>query len=488
MNKDFIDYVSQNLTDDEKQQFLGYLSTFSPNLSMNFFEAFPYLQPHKWVPKQPEEILTPIGFYQRFGFRMDGILNSTEWIDFFDSLLTKDDAVIFKSLGVFRTRKNEMLLLRAGYRYGHPFVDDDTYNIMLSWYTDAFEDLSFFNTQAYDDDTYDGIMLETLRSAKIIVEEKCKIDEELKVSLDQEKSTSILPVLKYEDVHHFLSGTGFNKILFSLKIDGVNTKKGYRDGVFAAGLSRGRSSNSLDYTNSLRKIVPNEIQTDAHFVSVTSEAYVDVDYLEVLRKKYPDKNFKTPKSSAISMLRVSEYDAEDMQHLKVLSFDSDGLGSDKLEIYQNLQEKGFKVPPYIVVDRSEVPKTEEEFNTWLDAILDKIREHQIAENLPADGVVCEKIGFSNGTRKDQYSDSNIAIKFSHWSSLYYTSTVKNILVEQRRVNASTVLEIEPVVTEDGNVATRVNGASLAILINNGIKIGSEIKFSRKSSAYNVLEI
>ena len=42
------------------------------------------------------------------------------------------------------------------------------------------------------------------------------------------------------------------------------------------------------------------------------------------------------------------------------------------------------------------------------------------------------------------------------------------------------------ITNDGNIATRVNGGSLAILINNGIKIGSVIQFERKSSAYNVL--
>ena len=119
-------------------------------------------------------------------------------------------------------------------------------------------------------------------------------------------------------------------------------------------------------------------------------------------------------------------------------------------------------------------------------ILTPLKEIQERLKLPSDGVVCEKIGLDVSTRKDQYSDSSIAIKFSHWASGVYTSVVKNIIMEQKRVNASFVLEIDPVVTSDGNVATRVNGSSLSILVKHGIVVGSTINFMRKSSAYNVL--
>ena len=58
--------------------------------------------------------------------------------------------------------------------------------------------------------------------------------------------------------------------------------------------------------------------------------------------------------------------------------------------------------------------------------------------------------------------------------------------EQKRVNASVVLQIKPVVTKDFNVARRVSVGSPAILIHNKIVPGSEITFERKSQAINVL--
>lgn len=487
MNQDFIDFVLNNMSYEDRKELYSYISFFTPHLRNDFLNSFPDAKCSEWTPNELSDIVQPLAFYKKFGISLCSILNSSNWCDYLDSMIDQDYSNILKALGTFRTRKNELYVIRAGYRYGYPLVDDDIYDIILSLYTTAFEELSFFKEQAYDDDKYDQLIKDVLKTYGILSEYKITLDTELMASMDQEKSTSILPIDNYEAVFNFLSGTGFEKILFSLKIDGVNTKKGYKDGIYAAGLSRGRSSEGLDYTAALYRVSPQKISTTSHFTTVTSEAFVEQDYLDVLRNKYPDKKFKTSKSSAISLLRnPSNYDDEDLKHLKILSFDSDGLGVNKLEIYDNLVKHGFNVPPHIVIDKKDIPHNLPEFNIWLDNILESMHEKQLSLNLPSDGVVCEKIGLATETRKDQYSDSSIAIKFSFWAAQYYTSVVRNIILEQRRVNASIVLEIDPVVTCDGNVATRVNGGSLSLLISNGIKIDTEIKFMRKSSAYNVL--
>lgn len=124
---------------------------------------------------------------------------------------------------------------------------------------------------------------------------------------------------------------------------------------------------------------------------------------------------------------------------------------------------------------------------WLkENILDVLWKKGEELEIPSDGVVCEKIQANLSDRKDQYSDSNIALKYEQWKSAQYTGIVEKILFEQRRVNASVVLQIKPVNTKDFNVARRVSVGSPNILISNKILQGSEIKFERKSQAINVL--
>ena len=484
----FINFVKERLNPNEQNTFAGYLGYFAPELKNEFIMEFPNTTTAAWYPEETNTIVQPITFFQSFGMSIKMILDSSLWDSFFLGLLEKEAASMVMSLGEFRSKKNELLLVRACYRYGKPIMDDATYDIILEWYTATYPDLVQFKERSYDDDEYNSVMQMFLETFQIITENKMVADEEIKKSLDQEKSTSILPVTDPKEVYDFLMGHGFDKVLFSLKLDGVNTKKGYRNGEFAAGLSRGRSSAGLDYTETLNRVVPRKIPIDSQFVSVTSEAFVDEEYLEILRRKYPDKQFKTPKSSAISFLRNSSlYDEEDIKHLHVLSFDGEGIGVNKIEIYAKLQELGFEIPPNIIIEKEDIPTEYTEFSEWLEnKILTPLKEIQERLKLPSDGVVCEKIGLDVSTRKDQYSDSSIAIKFSHWASGVYTSVVKNIIMEQKRVNASFVLEIDPVVTSDGNVATRVNGSSLSILVKHGIVVGSTINFMRKSSAYNVL--
>ena len=67
----------------------------------------------------------------------------------------------------------------------------------------------------------------------------------------------------------------------------------------------------------------------------------------------------------------------------------------------------------------------------------------------------------------------------------YQSIVTRIIFEQRRVEASIVLEVEPVVMRDHNTATRVGVGSPDILIRDDVRLGDTIEFERKSEAYNV---
>lgn len=489
MNTQLLDYVINNIAENDIPKFISYALYFNFDAGKELAEGLHLTNINMWEPNAVDDVLDPIFFFQKYQFSIEDILLSDAWNKFLMSTITEDGVAMVRAMKEFGHPKNIMLLIRACYRYGHPIMEDYVYDVILDLYTSTFQNLAFLKEQAYDDDIYDGVLSALLEIYNIIPNETQSQEYiEYRDMLDQEKSTSIRPVEEVEEVFNFLKTGQYDKVLFSLKMDGVNTKKCYKDGKFLVGLSRGRSSKSLDYTNTLKSIVPETIDTNSSVIKITSEALVDDAYLDVLRTKYPDKNFKTSKSSAMSMLRAYDsYATEDFKHLKIYSFDGEGIGANKIEIYNNLEKLGFTTPYHFVINRMEIPDDINLFEEWLtDNIIEPMFKKQNELNVSADGVVCEKIGIELSDRKDQYSDSSIAIKFSHWAATTYTSIVKNIIVEQKRINASIVLEIEPVITHDGNTATRVSGGSLALLIANNISIGSKIQFRRKSSAYNVL--
>ena len=64
--------------------------------------------------------------------------------------------------------------------------------------------------------------------------------------------------------------------------------------------------------------------------------------------------------------------------------------------------------------------------------------------------------------------------------------VTDIVITQRRVNASVRIKIEPLVTNDDCKAQWINGFNPSILFANNIKVGTEAYFERNSGAVNIL--
>ena len=75
--------------------------------------------------------------------------------------------------------------------------------------------------------------------------------------------------------------------------------------------------------------------------------------------------------------------------------------------------------------------------------------------------------------KDQYVSRQLALKFDHWGYACYEGIIKSIRIEQRRVNKSVRIEIEPVKTRDGNNATVINSFNPSIIIENDLYIGKK---------------
>lgn len=397
-----------------------------------------------------------------------------------------------------------MYFFRACYRFGMPAIEDSVSDIFETVYSITFPRLSFLKTTSYDDDEYDSLVLDAVAmcSAKRTAPRSQKADNgqatvrqmdltsKEYTDLNSEKSRSIRPVVTSEEAFEFWCNAPMCRVHFSLKIDGVNTKMSFSDkdgeGLTLA-LSRGRAANSIDYTQAIKNMFKcKSVQDSLLSGKVTGESFVGLGDLKIIQAKYQNKDYKTPKSTAMAMLRAPDnFDARDYGLLSFCAFDYQGLPPDVA--FQKLQDAGLTTPPALEFAGEEIPRTSlEDFNTWMmENVLDPLWVQGATLGIGSDGVVMYLLADITTERKDQYSDSNIAIKYHHWAAATYRSRVTGIVFEQRRVEASIVLVLEPVVTRDGNTATRAGVGSPDILISDGVKIGDLVLFERKSEAYNV---
>lgn len=427
------------------------------------------------------------------------LLSSSAWTSY---LLTyTDDAYhgLVKAVRDLKSPENDLLLFRACYRYGTPIIADNFYDSILSLYNHVYPNqVHRLVETSYDDDIYPSVIMSLLSlggvisranqtKSQISTEEK-QIREKYMADLESSKSTSIRPFINPDEFFNFITASSAD-VQFSLKIDGVNCKLCFDDNELKVAISRGRGDTAtpFDYTDALKVAIPSEITNEDGLNHLAGEGYVDFETLEKLRQKYPDKDFKTPKSVAMSMLRSPHlYDDEDLKGLHFIAYFDEKHGPTADKMYDNLESAGFVTPYHIRINRSDIPINRELFDEWLSTeVLDKMWDYSTKYHIPSDGVVCDLCSVIATERNDQYSDQNVAIKFSHWSAAEYSSIVKNIIIEQRRVTASVVVEIEPVITRDFNTETMVNVGSVAILFEDNIVPGTRISFVRKSEANNV---
>lgn len=382
------------------------------------------------------------------------------------------------------------VLARYLYRVGEdPLISDAVYDsITRSLKAKYYDVFKKYLERTYDEDPIPYKLLEEvgIEPVKFVTKEGRK---ELYAQLDEEKSLSIDSVTSYDDVFPFFMRFKELKkdLVLSIKMDGINTKMMYVNGDFKIGISRARSGEGFDFTDQLVYVLP--LQPDlARFpeIKLTGESYVVKEGIPVLRQKYNLDKYKTSKSSAISMLRV-KHDAEDYKYLKTRIFSAEGLCDTLFETYAKLEELGFDVPPYLLVKWEDIPNDLATFQVWLKHYFDVLWEKQQLDDMPADGVVCAVNDLLwNDTVSHQYSNKQIACKFEYWGFEVYKAKVTEIVMEQRRINVSCRVKIEPMFTSDDCEAKIINIFNPGILIENGIKVGEEVFFERNSGAVNIL--
>lgn len=382
------------------------------------------------------------------------------------------------------------ILSRYLYRVGEePILTDATYDKITELLKEKYYDVAKeYLERTYDDDPIPYAILKMVDMEPIEFD-SLKDRGDYANALDEEKSLSINSVTSYEDAFSYCLDKKKRHLdlIASLKMDGVNHKDLYVNDQLKLSLSRGRAGFGFDFTKQIFNCLPFKISSGMTELKVTGECYVAKEGLPVLRDRYNNDKYKTSKSAAISLLRV-EHAPEDYRFLRAKVFSADGLATTLEETFQKLSTMGFDVVPYFKVKWEEIPEDLVTFKSWFyEKVMTPIHDMQMEDNMPADGLVLQVNDLLwEDTISGQYSDKQLACKFEYWSFDVYKAVVTDIVITQRRVNASVRIKIEPLVTNDDCKAQWINGFNPSILFANNIKVGTEAYFERNSGAVNIL--
>lgn len=382
------------------------------------------------------------------------------------------------------------ILARYFYRIGEaPIITDSVYDRMTNLFREnCYDELQAYLDRTYDDDPIPYDLLEEIGVRPYVPVTKVGRNDLFDL-LNEDKSLSIDSIVNYRSAYDFLMDKVDNKldVVASLKMDGVNVKSLYQSGKFSLSLSRGRASNSFDFTDQAAYVLPAFINNDLPELRVTGECFVVKEGLEKLRAKYAQDKYKTSKSAAISLLRV-KHSINDYKDLRLKVFAAEGLADTVIKTFEILKSFGFDVVPYLFIPWDTIPKDYDEFCIWLrNAVFQQMYDAQLAGDMPADGVVLEVNNYGwQDTISNQYSNRQIACKFDFWAFESYKAIVKEIVIVQRRVTASVRVKIEPMQTNDACEAKIINIFNPSILIHNDIKVGDFVYFERNSGAVNIL--
>lgn len=382
------------------------------------------------------------------------------------------------------------ILARYFYRIGEaPIITDSVYDRMTNLFKEkCYDELHAYLDRTYDDDPIPYDLLEEIGVRPYVPVTKIGRNDLFDL-LNEDKSLSIDSIVNYRSAYDFLMDKVDNKldVVASLKMDGVNVKSLYQSGKFSLSLSRGRASNSFDFTDQAAYVLPAFINNDLPELRVTGECFVVKEGLEKLRAKYAQDKYKTSKSAAISLLRV-KHSINDYKDLRLKVFAAEGLADTVIKTFEILKSFGFDVVPYLFIPWDTIPKDYDEFCVWLrEAVFQQMHDAQLAGDMPADGVVLEVNNYGwQDTISNQYSNRQIACKFDFWAFESYKAIVKEIVIVQRRVTASVRVKIEPMQTNDACEAKIINIFNPSILIHNDIKVGDFVYFERNSGAVNIL--
>lgn len=382
-----------------------------------------------------------------------------------------------------------LAIARFMYRFGDPCMEDADYDELVRKVRASGQQVN----PIYEDDP---IPFDLLRSVGIPDSEIYRImqkpqpfehSDQYYDIVDESASMSIRSVTTFREAYDWFNTLPDGvELIFTPKIDGINTRRGYEyeDGMlkYRVALTRGRSSDSIDVTRNMGFITQHQVPVDdiAHNLVVYSETFCKKMDIPDLVAKY-NTPLKIPRNAGLSMMRSTDYEQSDYDKLHTLVFRCDV--SDTLSGGLDwAKAHGFKTVPYTLKIWNS-GMSYEDFSQEISKLIASVKGYTDSLGWPTDGIVVEinsRSLFTVGEIKDNYSSSNLALKIGLWKPGIYQSTVRNIEILPQDDDCNCVAIVDPVTTSGGQEVKRVNLFNPAIMIANKIVIGSKITFQYKN--------
>lgn len=290
------------------------------------------------------------------------------------------------------------------------------------------------------------------------------------------KEAHVAPMLSLEktkDTGELEEWIGDRKGLLSLKLDGLSVILTYENGVLTKALTRGNGEIGEVITNNARTFqnIPARIRYSGNLV-IRGEALIKYSDFEILNRSFTDiqEKYKNPRNLCSGTVRQlnNRITAERNVNFYVYNLIQSDLGEDRFEekedILRFLDDLGFDVVPYKVVERGNIRKAVEEFSTEIANGMD----------LPSDGLVLtyDDIDYSRSLgRTAKFPRDSIAFK---WQDELAETRLLDVEWSASRTGLINPVAIFEPVELEGTTVSRASVHNISILKELKLGVGDRI--------------
>lgn len=290
------------------------------------------------------------------------------------------------------------------------------------------------------------------------------------------KEPHVAPMLSLEktkEIEELVTWLDDKRGILSLKLDGLSIILTYENGVLVKALTRGNGEVGEVITNNAKTFqnIPAKIKYKGRLV-IRGEALIRYSDFEVLNRSMADiqEKYKNPRNLCSGTVRqlnnqiTAERKVRFYAYQLVESDMPENSFSMKSEMMQFLEDQGFDVAPYKMVDRDTISEKVADFSTAIAKGMD----------LPSDGLVLtyDEIAYSRSLgRTAKFPRDSIAFKWQ--DELAETTLLEMEWSASRTGLINPVAIFEPVELE-GTTVSRASVHNLSILKELKLGIGDRI--------------
>ena len=285
------------------------------------------------------------------------------------------------------------------------------------------------------------------------------------------------------DLENWLSDKGSSVLVGSEKLDGGSGSITYRygnlvlaatrgDGIFGKDITR----HLLQFTNIPRKI-DHFLVNDQESINIRGELIIskkNFPKVKELLKSLKGRDYKNARNTIVGLINAKDIPVEVFSYLDFVAYDIAGSDLDKVSQLLFLQEMGFKIPKYQIINRSilSVPLS--------DHLDECVREIKRSSEYDCDGIVVDIVDAPIRMQLlPTLDDLNPGYAFK-WKIVSETF-IGTVIGVEWKVTAYDYLKpvvlIEPV-DIGGVTISRLSGFNAAFIYQNKIGIDAKVLFQR----------